>query len=162
MVVLRTYFLMITVEAGLAFGALLWLPEGGGNAHSGSLLWAGRIAALILIEILAASAWLAYKAYADAAWLERAVSYLERFSQPQAIYLLNGVLFLSALLAVAALAALAPDPLPDFILKNEEFMDALERMRASDANAPVSFKRRTVNAALRKLIKEPKCSSVSN
>jgi len=116
MVVLRTYFLMITVEAGLAFGALLWLPEGGGNAHSGSLLWAGRIAALILIAGLAASAWLAYKAYADAAWLEGAVYYLERLSQPQAVFLLNGVLFLSALLAVAALAALAPDPLPDFVL----------------------------------------------
>ncbi len=34
-----------------------------------------------------------------------------------------------------------------------EFVDALERMREREANAPVAFKRRTVNAAIRKLIK---------
>ena len=42
-----------------------------------------------------------------------------------------------------------------------EFVDALERMREREANAPVSFKRRTVNAALRKLGKEPPCNSAS-
>jgi hypothetical protein len=42
-----------------------------------------------------------------------------------------------------------------------EFVDALERMREREANAPVAFKRRTVNAALRKLGKEPKCNSAS-
>lgn len=46
--------------------------------------------------------------------------------------------------------------------EDEEFMDALERMREREADAPVTFNRRTVNAALRKLIKEPKCNSVSN
>lgn len=34
-----------------------------------------------------------------------------------------------------------------------EFVDALERMRERETNAPVTFKRRTVNAALRKLAK---------
>jgi hypothetical protein len=46
--------------------------------------------------------------------------------------------------------------------EDEEFVDALERMREREANAPVAFKRRTVNAALHKLIKEPKCNSASN
>jgi hypothetical protein len=45
--------------------------------------------------------------------------------------------------------------------EDEEFMDALERMREREADAPISFKRRTVNAALGKLIKEPKCNSAS-
>lgn len=40
-----------------------------------------------------------------------------------------------------------------------EFVDALERMREREVNAPVAFKRRTVNAALRKLTKEPECNS---
>jgi hypothetical protein len=35
--------------------------------------------------------------------------------------------------------------------EDREFMDALERMREREANAPVTFRRRTVNAALRKL-----------
>jgi hypothetical protein len=43
-----------------------------------------------------------------------------------------------------------------------EFVGALERMQEREENAPVAFKRRMVNAALRKLIKEPKCNSVSN
>ena len=37
----------------------------------------------------------------------------------------------------------------------------LERMREREADAPVAFKRRAVNAALRKLIKELKCNSAS-
>ncbi len=35
-----------------------------------------------------------------------------------------------------------------------DFVDALERMREREANAPVTFKRRTVNEALRKLVKD--------
>lgn len=42
-----------------------------------------------------------------------------------------------------------------------EFMDALDRMRERAANAPIPFHRRTVNAALRKLRKEPPCNSAS-
>lgn len=45
--------------------------------------------------------------------------------------------------------------------KDFEFVDAVARMREREASAPVSFKRRTVNAALRKLGKEPPCNSVS-
>jgi hypothetical protein len=37
--------------------------------------------------------------------------------------------------------------------EDREFVDALERMREREANAPVALKRRTVNAALRKLAK---------
>lgn len=45
--------------------------------------------------------------------------------------------------------------------EDEEFVDALERMREREANAPVTFKRRTLNAALRKLTKEAICTSAS-
>lgn len=48
--------------------------------------------------------------------------------------------------------------------EDAEFMDALERMGEREADAPVTFKRRTVNAALRDLSelgKEPKCNSAS-
>jgi hypothetical protein len=45
--------------------------------------------------------------------------------------------------------------------EDEEFVDALDRMREREAAAPVHFKRRTVNAALRKLRKEPTCNSAS-
>lgn len=45
--------------------------------------------------------------------------------------------------------------------EDEDFMDALERMREREADAPISFKRRTVNAALCKLVKESKCNSAS-
>jgi len=45
--------------------------------------------------------------------------------------------------------------------EDEDFLDALERMREREADAPVAFKRRAVNAALRKLIKELKCNSAS-
>lgn len=45
--------------------------------------------------------------------------------------------------------------------EDEELMDALERMREHEANAPVTFKRRTVNAALRELTKEATCTSAS-
>lgn len=47
---------------------------------------------------------------------------------------------------------------------DEEFVDALERMREREANAPVTFKRRTLNAALRsvsELTKEATCTSES-
>lgn len=37
--------------------------------------------------------------------------------------------------------------------EDRDFVDALERMREREANAPVTLKRRTVNAALRKLVK---------
>jgi hypothetical protein len=43
-----------------------------------------------------------------------------------------------------------------------EFVNALERMREREANTPVAFKRRRVNMALRKMIKESKCNSASN
>jgi hypothetical protein len=43
--------------------------------------------------------------------------------------------------------------------EDEDFLDALERMREREADTPVAFKRRAVNAALRKLIKELKCNS---
>lgn len=42
-----------------------------------------------------------------------------------------------------------------------EWMGALERMREREVNAPLTFKRRAVNAALRKLVKEPPCNSAS-
>lgn len=42
-----------------------------------------------------------------------------------------------------------------------EFVDALERMQEREANGLVSCKRRSVNVALRKLRKEPKCTSAS-
>lgn len=45
--------------------------------------------------------------------------------------------------------------------EDEDFMNALERIRERSANAPVTFNRRTVNAALRKLIKEPIWNSAS-
>ena len=44
---------------------------------------------------------------------------------------------------------------------DEDFMDALARMREREADALRRFKRRSVNAALCKLIKEPKCNSAS-
>jgi hypothetical protein len=42
-----------------------------------------------------------------------------------------------------------------------EFMAALERMRARQENAPITFDRRAVNTALRKLRKEMPCTSAS-
>lgn len=42
-----------------------------------------------------------------------------------------------------------------------EFIDVLDRMHARSANAPVPFNRRTVNAALGRLRKEPPCNSAS-
>ncbi len=45
--------------------------------------------------------------------------------------------------------------------EDEEFVDAMERMNQRLENAPVPFKRREVNAALRKLIKEVRCTSGS-
>src|SRR5512135_3267816 len=45
--------------------------------------------------------------------------------------------------------------------EDEEFVDAMERMNQRLENAPVPFKRREVNAALRKLIKEVRCTSAS-
>ena len=45
--------------------------------------------------------------------------------------------------------------------EDADFVDALDRMRERAANAPVSFNRRTVNAALRKLRKDLTCNSVS-
>ena len=44
---------------------------------------------------------------------------------------------------------------------DEEFVDAMERMNQRLENAPVPFTRREVNAALRKLIKEVRCTSAS-
>ncbi len=43
---------------------------------------------------------------------------------------------------------------------DEAFADAVERMREHQAAAPITFKRRTVNAALRTLKKESPCNSV--
>ena len=43
----------------------------------------------------------------------------------------------------------------------EDFMEALERMREREEDAPIPFNRREVNAALRKIIKETPCTSVS-
>jgi len=45
--------------------------------------------------------------------------------------------------------------------EEDEFMDALERMREREENAPIPFNRREVNAALRKMIKETPCTSES-
>lgn len=45
--------------------------------------------------------------------------------------------------------------------EDEEFVDALDRMREREAAAPVPLKRRRVNAARRKLRKEPTCNSAS-
>ncbi len=50
-----------------------------------------------------------------------------------------------------------PRPTPD----DAEFMAALERMRDRQGNAPITFDRRAVNTALRKLRKEMTCTSAS-
>ncbi len=63
------------------------------------------------------------------------------------------------LVAQRLLAFYEGGPRPTY--EEAEFMDALERMRERDAAAPVPFDRRTVNAALRKLRKEPQCNSAS-
>ncbi len=63
------------------------------------------------------------------------------------------------LVAQRLLAFYDGGPRPTY--EDEEFVDALERMREREAAAPVTFNRRTVNTALRKLIKEPQCNSAS-
>ncbi|HEV8177879.1 MAG TPA: plasmid pRiA4b ORF-3 family protein [Gemmatimonadales bacterium] len=63
------------------------------------------------------------------------------------------------LVAQRLLAFYDGGPRPTY--EDEEFVDALERMGEREAAAPVPFNRRTVNTALRKLIKEPPCNSAS-
>ncbi len=63
------------------------------------------------------------------------------------------------LVAQQVLAFYEGGPRPTY--EDAEFVDALDRMRERAANAPVSFNRRTVNAALRKLRKDRTCNSVS-
>jgi hypothetical protein len=63
------------------------------------------------------------------------------------------------LVAERLLAFYEGGPRPTY--EDVEFMDALDRMHARSANAPVPFSRRMVNAVLRKLRKEPPCNSAS-
>ena len=63
------------------------------------------------------------------------------------------------LVAERLLAFYEGGPRPTY--EDVEFVAALDRMHARAANAPVPFNRRTVTVALRRLRKEPPCTSAS-
>jgi hypothetical protein len=109
---------LITGEAGLALGALLWIYMGDREAAVELPQWGWLIAALLLFTGLAISTWLTYQAFQSSTWLEIMEARFEQLSGCQEVLAwLSGVFFMAVLLSTAALAPLSLDPTPEMIVQ---------------------------------------------
>jgi hypothetical protein len=115
-IILRSFFLLLTLEGMLASLLLIWmrLPSGNewleGYSAARLLLWAAALAALSL------SAWITYKAFSDLTWLDKTGALIQRLAQDTRFTnVFVACFFILFLQCLAAFSGIPQEPLPRFL-----------------------------------------------